>query len=108
MKGSPRHVSLPGLGMFHCGRDESMCCLLRDPAAERREKAGRRSCNLAVQILGPQAEHPGRLLRRATVGAEGAEHGAGKGTMRFLQTTVGSKAARPAAQEFNSPEANRK
>ena len=55
-----------------------MCCLLRDPAAERREKAGRRSCNLAVQILGPQAEHPGRLLRRATVGAEGAEHGAGK------------------------------
>uniref|UniRef100_A0A8C2NTH7 Homeobox protein orthopedia n=1 Tax=Capra hircus TaxID=9925 RepID=A0A8C2NTH7_CAPHI len=79
MKGSPRHVSLPGLGMFHCGRDESMCCLLRDPAAERREKAGRRSFNLAVQILGPQAEHPWRLLRRATVGAEGAEHGAGKG-----------------------------
>ena len=53
-----------------------MCCLLRDPAAERREKAGRRSCNLAVQILGPQAEHPGRWLRRATAGAEGAERGA--------------------------------
>ncbi|XP_059947759.1 homeobox protein orthopedia isoform X5 [Mesoplodon densirostris] len=79
MKGTPRHVSLPGLGVFHCGREESMCCLLQDPAAERGERAGRRYYSLAVQILGNPAEHLGRLLRRATAGSEGAEDGAEKG-----------------------------
>lgn len=56
-----------------------LLCLLRDPAAERGERAGRRYYSLAVQILGNPAEHPGRLLRKATAGSEGAEDGAEKG-----------------------------
>lgn len=76
MKGTRRHVSFPGLGVFHCGRSESVCCLLQELAAERGERAGRWYSNLAVQILGKPPEHPGSFLCRANVGAEGAEDGA--------------------------------
>ncbi|XP_003981136.3 homeobox protein orthopedia [Felis catus] len=82
MKGTRRHVSLPGLGVFRCGRYESMCCLLREPAAERGERAGRWYSNLAVQILGNPAEHPESFLHRANVGAEGAKDGAKGGPRR--------------------------
>lgn len=59
-----------------------MCRLLRELAAERGERAGRWYSNLAVQILGNPAEHPGSLPRRANVGAEGAEDGAEGGPRR--------------------------
>lgn len=76
VKGTPRRVSLPALGVFHCRRDESVRCALRAPAAERGERDGGWCSSLAVQILGNLAECPGSFLHRANMGVEGAKDGA--------------------------------
>lgn len=72
-KGTPRRVSLPGLGERRARAAFGSGCGERGQGREL-------GSQLAAQILGSPAERLRSFLRRTTVGAEGSEDGAAGGS----------------------------